>query len=55
VLILSMHSDPSLVMQILRSGARGYVLKHTPTDQLISAIQTVAAARLAPIEALRSE
>jgi DNA-binding NarL/FixJ family response regulator len=43
VLILSMHSDSDYVMRILHSGARGYVLKQAPTDELIKAIETVSA------------
>ena len=41
VLILSMHSDSEYVMRILQSGARGYVLKQAPTEDLVKAIQTV--------------
>jgi two-component system, NarL family, nitrate/nitrite response regulator NarL len=43
VLILSMHSDSDYVMRILRSGAKGYVLKQAPTDDLMKAIETVSA------------
>ena len=42
VLIFSMHNDPQLVPQILQSGARGYVLKRTSTDELMRAIRVVA-------------
>ena len=43
VLILSMHSDSDYVLRILQSGARGYVLKQAPTEELIKAIQTIHA------------
>lgn len=43
VLILSMHNDSDCVMRILQSGARGYVLKQAPTDELIKAIETIHA------------
>lgn len=43
VLILSMHNDSDFVMRILQSGARGYVLKQAPTDELIKAIETIHA------------
>ncbi len=43
VLILSMYSDSDHVMRILQSGARGFVLKQAPTDELIKAIETVNA------------
>src|SRR5436305_12624200 len=41
VLILSMHNDSDYVMRILQSGARGYVLKSAPTDELINAMETI--------------
>ena len=41
VLILSMHGDSEIVMRILQSGARGYVLKQAPTEELINAIETI--------------
>jgi len=41
VLILSMHSQTDFVMRILQSGARGFVLKAAPPDELIKAIEIV--------------
>jgi two-component system nitrate/nitrite response regulator NarL len=41
VLVLSMHSQTDFVMRILQSGARGYVLKDAPTEDLLQAIETV--------------
>jgi len=41
VLILSMHQNTEYVMRILQSGARGYVLKEAPTDELMKAIENV--------------
>ena len=43
VLILSMHNDSEYVMRILQSGARGYILKQAPTEELIKAIETIYA------------
>ncbi len=43
VLVLSMHSDPDYVLRILRSGAKGYVLKQAPTEDLFKAIESVGA------------
>jgi DNA-binding NarL/FixJ family response regulator len=43
VLILSMHTNPDYVARILQSGARGYVLKEAPTEDLVKAIETVYA------------
>ena len=41
VLVLSMHSDTDNVLRILQSGARGFVLKQAPTDDLIRAIESI--------------
>jgi DNA-binding NarL/FixJ family response regulator len=41
VLMLSMHRDPLLTQRVLQAGARGYVLKSSPIDVLIHAIQRV--------------
>ena len=43
VLVLSMHSQRDSVLRILRAGARGFVLKDAPTDELVRAIQAVEA------------
>ncbi len=41
VLILSMHSDRECVMRMIKAGARGYVLKDAPPDELVRAIEAV--------------
>jgi two-component system, NarL family, nitrate/nitrite response regulator NarL len=41
VLILSMSSSATFVPRILQSGARGYVAKDAPTEELVKAIETV--------------
>jgi len=43
VLILSMHGNTDYVLRILQSGARGYILKDAPPDELTRAIETVNA------------
>lgn len=43
VIILSMYSDSDRVYESLQAGARGYVLKRDLSDELIDAIQLVAA------------
>lgn len=50
VLMLSMHADDQYVLESLRAGAAGYVLKDAAFSELIEAIQTVAAGKtyLAP-------
>ncbi len=39
VVILSMYSDETLVRQALRSGAKGYLLKHSVTEELLLAVR----------------
>lgn len=41
VLILSMYSDENYVVQILRAGARGFLLKDSAEDELIDAVRAV--------------
>jgi DNA-binding NarL/FixJ family response regulator len=36
-----MHSDTDNVLRILQSGARGFVLKQAPTDELVKAIERI--------------
>ncbi len=39
VVMLSMYSDETLVRQVLRNGARGYLLKRSVSDELLLAIR----------------
>ncbi len=41
VLMLSMHDKAEYVMQSIQAGARGYVLKDAPAQDIITAIDTV--------------
>ena len=41
IIILSMHSAPEYVSTALSHGARGYILKDVPTDEIHSAIKAV--------------
>ena len=43
VIALSMHSDRRFVLQMLKVGASGYLLKDSAFEELISAIHTVMA------------
>lgn len=43
ILMLSMHSEDTLVRQALEAGARGYILKSAVDLELVSAIRRVAA------------
>jgi DNA-binding NarL/FixJ family response regulator len=42
VIALSMHKDSVYVREILRAGARGYLLKDSGAEDLVSAIRAVA-------------
>lgn len=41
VLILSMHTDPALIMQALEAGAHGYLLKDTTANELEHALEAL--------------
>jgi DNA-binding NarL/FixJ family response regulator len=42
VIILSMHADPTFVIQALRAGAAGYLIKGASVEELPLALQAVA-------------
>ncbi len=42
VVALSMHKDSVYVREILRAGARGYLLKDSPSPDLLAAVRAVA-------------
>ncbi|CAG2132376.1 Oxygen regulatory protein NreC [Cupriavidus yeoncheonensis] len=46
VLVVSMHDNLEYARQAVRAGARGYVLKDAPADELMAAIQAVLAGRV---------
>ena len=41
ILILTMYDDEGYLFHVLRNGAKGYILKNAPDDQLILAVRTV--------------
>lgn len=43
ILMLSMHSEETLVSQAMEAGARGYILKNAMDLDLVSAVKSVAA------------
>lgn len=43
VLVLTMHEEDEYVVQMVRAGARGYLVKHAATSELLNAIRAVAA------------
>ena len=42
VLILSVHDTRDYVMRIVKAGARGYILKDAPPDELVRAIEAIS-------------
>jgi DNA-binding NarL/FixJ family response regulator len=45
VVILSMHQDESYVLQSLNAGAKGYLLKDSPREDILEAVRCAAAGR----------
>lgn len=45
IVILSMHSNEAYVLEALRSGAKAYILKESPPEELVRAIREVHAGR----------
>jgi DNA-binding NarL/FixJ family response regulator len=45
VVMLSMHQDESYVLRSLKAGAKGYVLKDSPREDVLEAIRAAAAGR----------
>jgi DNA-binding NarL/FixJ family response regulator len=43
VLVLTMHEEDEYVLQMVRAGAAGYLVKHAATTELLNAIRAVAA------------
>jgi two-component system, NarL family, invasion response regulator UvrY len=41
ILVLSMHSDPAIVMRALQAGATGYAVKDCSPEELVKAIERV--------------
>jgi DNA-binding NarL/FixJ family response regulator len=42
ILVFSMHSDPIIVSRALQTGATGYLLKDTSSEELVRAVGSVA-------------
>ena len=45
ILILSMHDSPEYISTALSHGAKGYILKDVPTEEILTAIETVMAGK----------
>jgi DNA-binding NarL/FixJ family response regulator len=42
VLVLTMHEEEEYVLQVVRAGASGYLVKHAATAELLDAIRAIA-------------
>lgn len=45
VIMLTMHDQPQYVVEAFRKGARGYVLKDSPAQEIVAAIHAVMAGK----------
>jgi DNA-binding NarL/FixJ family response regulator len=54
VLVLSMHDEDVYAERTLRSGARGYLMKHEKPEVLVSAIRAVLKGEIAVTERIKS-
>ncbi|MES1257221.1 MAG: response regulator transcription factor [Acidobacteriota bacterium] len=45
IVMLSMHQDESYVLRALRAGAKGYLLKDSPREDVLAAVRAAAAGR----------
>lgn len=41
ILILTMYDDEEYLFHVLRNGAKGYILKNAPDEQLLLAVRTI--------------
>jgi len=46
ILVLSMHSESLYAERALRAGARGYIMKHEPAEEVIKAIRQVLGGKI---------
>lgn len=46
IIILSMHSDTTMVQQLLRRGVKGYLLKDAVTEELMLAVRSVSQGKI---------
>jgi DNA-binding NarL/FixJ family response regulator len=45
ILVISMYDNPAYVARVLAAGARGYISKNAPPEQIVEAVRRVAAGR----------
>ena len=54
VLVFSMHKNPSVALQAIRAGARGYLTKNLPPDVIVQAIRDIHAGQDVMTQDLRT-
>jgi DNA-binding NarL/FixJ family response regulator len=54
-IVLTMHADPSLAVEALKTGASGFVLKEASGEELLTAIEAVLSGNTYPASALTKE
>jgi DNA-binding NarL/FixJ family response regulator len=55
IIILSMHADRRYVVESLRAGARGYLLKDSASEELLSVMERVVAGEICLTSKMSSE
>ena len=45
IIFLTVHNDPDVVAEVIRAGAKGYLLKSSASSELLQAIKAVAAGK----------
>src|SRR5690606_32481611 len=55
IVVVSMHADEPYVVETLKNGVSGYLLKDCPSSELVHAIRTVAAGGQYLAESLRQK
>ena len=55
LIVLTVHTDPALADQLIRSGASGFVMKMLAVSELVFAIEEVLAGRIYVTPALVAE
>mgnify|MGYP000863711809 CR=1 FL=1 len=54
MVVLSMHEDSLYGERALKAGARGYVMKHQPPQELVAAVRTVLSGGIAVSDGLKN-
>ena len=55
ILVISMHSEPTVILEALRNGADGYLTKDSAPDELINALRSITAGDYYLADSLRKK